>query len=202
MKLTPEDLNELDHRVKEIGKHLGMEFDQEDADRQERDWNYRAILQCIPKRISFSLKDYGQSYADRFVIRGEFPRDKKGQLHNNTYRDKWPEITVAIDRGPEKIAKAIQGRLMPEYERQLATALENIKKSDAYHAGRLQILRSVAEYFGQAMPEEDDKAIYPPTGAHWGIYKIEAGCDSGEVKFELFCSLKKALQIFDILKAD
>ncbi len=205
MSLTAETVKTLDDQVREIGKYLEMEFDQEYADRQERSWNYHAEIKSGNKRISFSvfgldhfppLKNQG-----RFFIRGEFPKDKKGQVHNGGYNVKTPEITVAMDRGAEKIAKAIQGRLMPEYELQLAVALERIEESDAYHEDRLQILKTVAEYFGQPAPKDDDAAIYPPGGHEklgFGIYKIEATSD--ELTFDVSTTIKKALQIFDVLK--
>jgi hypothetical protein len=199
MKFAAEDLSRLDNQVREIGKYLGMDFDQDYVDRQERDWNYSSELKSGPKRISFRASDYKAQ--DRFVIRGEFPKDKKGQIHRAEYNLKWPEITVAIDRGAEKIAKAIKSRLMPEYEKQLPVVLEMIQKSDAYHAGRLQVLQTVADYFGQPRPEEDDKAIYPGPEVSRKIYKIEPGSDGG-VKFDVNTSVEKALTIFDILKQE
>ncbi len=195
MKLTPEALQKLDDQVREIGKHLGMEFDQEYADRQEQIWNYHSEIKSGNKRISFQTGGYKME--DRFSIRGEFLKDKKGQIHHD-YNAEWPKITVAIDRGPDKIAKAIQARLMPEYERQLLFAVEQIKKSDAYHDGRLQVLRAVAEYFGQDVSQDDDKAIYPEMGR--GIYKIEAVSEG--VKFDVSCAVSEALKIFDILKKE
>ncbi len=193
VKLTTEDLQKLDDQVREIGKYLGMEFDQEYVDRQEREWNYWAELKNGNKRISFNTSD--SKIAGRFLIRGEFPKDKRGQTHRD-YNAEWPKITVAMDRGADKIAKAIQSRLLPEYEKQLAVALERIARSDAYHDGRLMALRAVAEYFGQCMPGDDDKAIHPEMGL--GIYKIEATSEG--IKFDVDTSVEKALQIFQILK--
>lgn len=205
MSLTPERLKELDDKVREIAGHLGMEFDQEYAALQEQAWNYHAEIKSGAKRLLFSTLNFNPESAlknnGRFVIRAVFPRDKKGQYQSGGYNVKTPEITVAIDRGPEKIAKAIQSRLLPEYEKQLVIALDHIEKSDAYHAGRMQTLKAVAEYFGQSAPEDDDKAIYPPGGHErlgLGIYKIEA--DSKGVKFSVECGIEKALKIFDILK--
>lgn len=193
MKLTTEDLKKLDDLVRDIGKYLGMEFDEEYINLQERDWNYWAQLKNGNKRISFNAGDY--KAVGRFIIRGEFPRDKRGQIHT-PYNAEWPKITIAIDRGPEKIAKAIQSRLMPDYDRQLVIALEGVKKSDAYHAGRLSVLKTMADYFGQPIPEDDNAAIHPKMGM--GIYKIEAVSEG--VKFEVSCGVKEALKIFEILK--
>ncbi len=193
MKLTPEALQKLDDQVREIGKHLGMDFNEEYTNHTERDWNYWAELKNGNRRISFNT----YQIAGRFLIRGEFPKDKRGQTHHD-YNAEWPKITIATDRGAEKIAKAIQSRLMPEYERQLAGTLESNLKSDAYHDGRLMALRAVAEYFGQCIPGDDDKAIYPEMGL--GIYKIEA-CSEG-LKFEISASVEKSMQIFKILKGD
>ncbi len=195
MSLTPELIEELDNQVKEIAGHLGMEWDQEYADRQEQSWNYHAEIWSGDKRIAFSTSDLTGKV--RFIIRAVFPKDKRGQIRRD-YNRKHPEITVAMDRGPEKIARAIETRLLPEYEEQLAIVLECIEKSDAYHAGRLEILKAVAEYFGQPIPEDDDKAIYPGLELGLGVYKIEVSSDG--VKFDVSTTVEKALQIFEILK--
>ena len=199
MSLTLERIKELDDQVMEIAWHLGMEWDQEYSARQEQSWNYNAEIKSGNKRISFSTRD--TEFHGRFIIRGVFPRDKRGQFQHSYHdHDKRHEITVAMDRGAEKIAHAIQSRLLPEYEKQLLVALERIKKSDAYHAGRLQVLKVVAEYFGHPMPEDDDKAIYPPIeDGLLGIYKIEANFEGG-IKFDVSCTVEKALRIFEILK--
>ncbi len=195
MSLTSEIIKTLDDLVWGIAASLGgrWEFDQEYAAGREGSWNYVAELKNGDKRISFSTGHY--KIDNRFIIRGVFPKDKKGQ-YQTSYNAKNLEITVAIDRGPEKIAHAIQSRLLPEYEAQLVIVLENIKKSDAYHAGRIETLKTIAEYFGQPTPEDDGKAIYPEMGR--GIYKIEA--DSEGVKFEVTCGVPEALRIFEILK--
>jgi len=208
MSLTPETVKTLDDQVREIAGHLEMEFDQEYADRQERNWSYHAEIKSGNKRILFSTLNFNPNSAlknnGRFVIRAVFPMDKKGQIHRN-YNTKHPEITVAMDRGPEKISRAIETRLLPEYEKQLTIALERIEKSNASHANRLQALQTVAKYFGQPVPENDDKAIYPEiiVGVDGnlkglGIYKIEAASEG--VKFDVSCDVQKAIKIFDVLK--
>ncbi len=199
MSLTPETIKTLDDQVREIARHLEMEFDEEYAGRREGNWNYHAEIWKGNKRISFSALDF--TGKTRLAIRAVFPRDKRGQVHNGGYNVKTPEITVAMNRGQEKIARAIETRLLPEYEKQLAVALENIERSKAYHEVRLQPLKAVAEYFGQPVPEDNDKAIYPKligTGRDMGIYKIET-CSEG-VKFDVSCDMQKAIKIFDVLK--
>ena len=197
MRLSPETIKTLDDQVREIGKYLGMKFDQEERDRRD-EWstNYWAGLITGSKKISFQTGDY--KLQGRFLIRPVFPQDKKGQIQSGGYNVKTPEITVAIDRGAEKIARAIETRLLPEYEKQLITVLENIERSDTYHAGRLEVLKAIAEYFGQVAPEDDDKPIYPGMELGLGIYKIEATSDG--IKFDISTTVKKALQVFDILK--
>lgn len=199
MSLTPERIKELNDYVRGIAAHLGWEFDEEYAGHQEQTWSYNVQIKSGDKRISFSTSEFTGKL--RFIIRAVFPKDKRGQLQTGGYNTKHPEISVAIARGPEKIAHAIQSRLLPEYEEQLAVALDHVEKSNAYHAGRMQTLKTVAEYFGQTAPENDDKAIYPPGGHEklgFGIYKIETVSEG--VKFEVSCSIDKALKIFNILK--
>ncbi len=195
MSLSMEQIKTLDNQVREIAGHLGMEWDQEYADRQEQSWNYHAEIWSGDKRIAFSTSDLTGKV--RFIIRAVFPKDKKGQ-YQIQYNAQHPEITVAMDRGPEKIAMAIETRLLPEYEEQLAIALENIKRSDVYHEGRLKVLQTVAEYFGQPAPEDDDKPIYPGMESGLGIYKIEVSSDG--VKFDVSTTVEKSMQIFEILK--
>jgi len=206
MSLLPETIKALNDQVREIAQHLGMEFDREFSKRQEQIWNYHGEINSGNKRIAFSTLKFNPESAlkdnGRFVIRAVFPKDKKGQCQYVGYNVETPKITVAMDRGSKKISRAIKTRLLPEYERQLVIALERIEKSDAYHAGRLQILKTVAEYFGQPAPENDDKAIYPPGGHEklgLGIYKIEV-CSDDQVTFTVTCGVPKALKIFDILK--
>ena len=196
MSLTPETVKTLDDQVREIARYLEMEFDEEYAARREGSWNYHAEIWNGNKRISFSTGQYKQE--GRFQIRAVFPMDKKGQIHRD-YNTKHPEITVAMGRGAEKIARAIETRLLPEYERQLAIALDRIEKSNACYEGRLQTLKTVAEYFGECIPEDDNKPIYlGHLQLGMGIYKIET-CSEG-VKFDISTTIEKALRIFDILK--
>jgi len=202
MSLTPETVKTLDDQVREIARHLEMEFDEEyAAERQEHRWSYHAEIKSDNKRISFATSDYRPELAlkncDRWIIRAVFPKDKRGQIQTGGYNVKTPEITVAMDRGAEKIARAIETRLLPEYEKQLTIALERIEKSDAYHEARLQTIKTVAEYFGQPVPEDDDRAIYPGPG--WGVYKIEA-VGNGEIKFYISAPMAKAISIFEILR--
>lgn len=71
MSITLEQVNGLDDKVREIGKFLGMEFDEEYAQKHERDWAYWGQLKNGNKIISFHTGDF--KIKDRWQIRGEFP---------------------------------------------------------------------------------------------------------------------------------
>lgn len=193
MSNTPEYLRKMDDKVREIGKYLGMEFDEEYAQKHERDYNYWSHLKNGTKGISFHTSDY--KLKDRWQIRAEFPRDDKGRL-NTGYNQKWPEITVAMSKGPEKIAKDIKSRLLPGYEKQLADVIARNESANRYVEGRLTQICKVADFLGMERPDDDSKTLYPPSEK--GVYRIAAYSDNS-VKFEVEVDADRAIEVLKIL---
>ncbi len=200
--LTKEQVVQWDEQVKEIGKSLGMEFDQQEIEKREYGptgglWNYRSQLKNGTKRISFHTGDY--KHKDRWQIHAEFPRDAHGQL-NTAYNTKWPEITVSMTKEAEKIAKDIKSRLLPEYELQLAETIKRNEEADNYRNGRLRAMQTIADFLGVPRPTNDQQAnIYPERGCELvGVYKIEPYSE-GKIKMDVECSPEKAIEILKLL---
>lgn len=194
MSLTKEQIKEWDDKVREIGKFLNMEFDQEYADKQEGSWNYWSQLKNGNKAVSFHVGDY--KFKDRWMIHAVFPRDDKGQL-NTAYNVKCPEMTVSMAKTAEQIAKNIKSRLIPEYERQLAEVLIKIEKSNKHHAGKLAQITRVAQYLGIDPPTDDNRAsIFP--GYEKGVHKIEAYSEK-TVRFDVEASAEDTIKILKSL---
>lgn len=194
MNFTPEQLKEMDGKVQEIGKFLNMDLDEEATRRRERDWNYFAELKNGTKMLSFHTSDY--KLKDRWQIRAEFPRDNKGQLQTG-YNDPWPEITVSMSKTPEKIARDIKSRLLPEYEAQLEKVIVRNETSNKYHAGRLAMMQKIAEFLGMPKPDDDTKSDLFPEYEK-GVHRITA-CSEDKVKFDVEVSPEKAIEILKIL---
>lgn len=191
---TPEYLKEMDDKVREIGKHLGMEFDHEYADKQERNWNYWSQLKNGNKVISFHTGGY--KFIDRWRISVSFPRDARGQAQTG-YNVKCPEINISMGKSSEKVAKDIKSRLLPEYEKQLADVLVRNESSNRYAEGRMRQICEIADFLGQKRPEDDNRlALYPMLGK--GVYKIEPYSQE-HVKFDVECPADKAIEILKIL---
>ncbi len=194
--LTKEQVIQWDDQVQEIGKFLGMEFDEEYAQKHERDWNYWGQVKNGNKVISFHTADF--KLKDRWQIRAEFPRDAKGQIQT-AYNFKWPEITVSMTKEAEKIAKDIKSRLLPEYELQLAETIKRNEAADNYRNGRLRTMQMIADFLGVKSPDDDQGAtIFPERGHEMGVYKIEPYSDN-RVKMDVECSPEKAIEILKLL---
>lgn len=106
----------------------------------------------------------GYGKAGRISITHRRPRDARGQWVE-LWADKGggkvgsPEITVADTKTAEAIAADIARRLLPEAERVEKLARERIDSSNAYHAGRVVLLRAVCEAAGVETPNvgQDDR---------------------------------------------
>ena len=193
MSNTPEYLKVMDDRVREIGKHLGMELDEKEC-AKERYWNYLANLKNGNKVICLSTGQY--KFKDRWHISGSFPRDNKNQSQTE-YNVKLPDITVAMNKTPEKVAKDIKARLLPKYEAQLAKVLVRIESSNKYHADKLACVQKIAGFLNVEVPTDDYRMALFPQGQR-GVYKIEPYSD-GKVKFDVEVDADKAIEILKIL---
>ncbi len=192
--ITKEQIWRWDDQVREIGRHLGMEFDEEYAQKNERNWAYRSHLKNGNKTIAFHSGEY--KFKDRWQIRAEFPRDAKGQTQT-AYNFKRPEITVAMSKPAEKIARDIKSRLLPEYGTALKDVLARIESSNKYSAGRMDQIGRVADFLGMPRPTDDSReTIYP--GGDRGVFSIHPVSDN-RVKFAIEVDASVAIEILKLL---
>ncbi len=192
--ITKEQIKEWDDQVREIGALLGMAFDEDYAEKAERGWAYWSQIKNGNKLISFHTSNY--ELQNRWQIRAEFPRDAKGQTQT-AYNFKWPEITVAMSKPAEKIARDIKSRLLPEYGTALKDVLARIESSNKYSAGRMDQIGRVADFLGIPRPADEARMILYPERQR-GIYRIEASADTA-VKFEVVVNADRAIEILKLL---
>lgn len=106
----------------------------------------------------------GYGKAGRITVTHSRPRDARGQWVE-LWADKGggrlpsPEITVSQTKSAEAIAADIARRLLPDAESVEAKARARIAEGNAYHAGRVALLRAVCDAAGMKAPEvgQDDR---------------------------------------------
>ena len=166
------------------------------ASDEDMRWNKWAHLKG-PDNQEIRVENGDYKTKGRFSFSGCFPRNEKGEyLHYG----KSTSITVAVDTTPERIAKAIQSRLLPEYLIELKKAIEQTEASNRYHRTRHDNLKKIADHLGVELSSWDGGKtdfIYADIPA---IRRIEAyGEDT--VKFEVETTPEMAIKIIDLLKS-
>jgi len=132
--------------------------------------------------------------SDRLVISGSFGDGLS--TYFPIHREK-TEITVAIDKEPEKIAREIKRRLMPVYLKVLKFCMEHKAKDDEYKKKRNRTLRRLAEVIGGDAGMSSDSCVtaYDPmevTAEYRG---------DGEVKLSMRLGVEKAVRVIEVLKS-
>jgi hypothetical protein len=130
--------------------------------------------------------------ADEYDIRGRASFSgslnigKNGQyetVYENGNRVSVPDITVALSRGPEAMAKEINRRLLPEYLRVLALAQAQVVRENERRAKKRAALSKLAGIAGTKMDfekEPDRDRLYLP-GSRSGHLDVHY---DGDVQFE------------------
>lgn len=93
-----------------------------------------------------------QSGTTRVEIDGRFPMDS--HRHGTVEKHR---ITVALDKGPERIAAEIRSRLLPKYEKHLMVVLARNADHEAAIIKRRDLAGELGAILG-VMPVEDDHA--------------------------------------------
>jgi len=115
----------------------------------------------------------------------------------STYGIKAIEITVSPLKEPCKIAKDIQGRLLPIYWAELSKAKEQIRQHNEYEANKKTTIQKIADYLGVEIHENG--SVYTREALK-EVYSIEPyGKDT--VKFTVECSADQAIKVFEALKS-
>jgi hypothetical protein len=129
---------------------------------------------------SDSKKLHLQDYNSRLEINGSFDYGLSQYLPYGDNREK-TEITVAISKTPEQIAKAIISRLLPPYERMLAKCKEGKARDDEYISRRNAVVNQVLNALPgtRTYPHEVNRVYFPAP------YYGNAGCYPDRVHIEI-----------------
>lgn len=123
----------------------------------------------------------------RVEINGIFHHDLSQHLPYNMNREK-TEITVARSKTPEQIARDIERRLMPPYERVLAQTKDRKAKADAYEAKKMRAIDAIRDAMGSGASIKDGDVIrYNPF--------CRARYYGGDIKIEVELPVDKAVEI-------
>lgn len=120
--------------------------------------------------LTLSAVAGGYRNAGRMTISHSRPRTAKGG-----YVDLWgdtskgepsgqiatPSITVSLDKDAEAIARDIARRLLTDAERVEGLARASVARDNAYHDGKLALLRAVSEAAGMADVPRDHYSKEP-----------------------------------------
>lgn len=124
---------------------------------------------------------------NRLEISGSFRNGLNQHLPYSGDREK-TEITVAKSKAPEQIAKDIERRLMPPYERVLAQTKERKAKADAYEAEKMRALETIRDAMGEGASIKDDDVIRYNSFCRAKYY-------GGTIKIEVELPVDKAVEI-------
>ena len=130
------------------------------------------------------------SNADRVEISGYF-----GDLRQFlTYEKEKTTITVGMAKTPERIAKDIEKRLLPAYERMFIKATEGKRVHDEYEKEKRAVLEAVRDAIGgDAHVIQDDRVIsYHP-------FRCDVKISGHEVELRLTLPLVGAIIVLGIL---
>lgn len=111
------------------------------------------------------------------------------------YKREKTEITVSMAKTSERIAKDIEKRLLPVYEKVYAETMEAKKVDDKYKREKAAILKTIQEVIGGDAHIIHDKEVisYKP-------FECDVEYWSGHnVRVKIILSLEKAVEILKIL---
>lgn len=107
-----------------------------------------------------------------------------------------PTISITIARGYDVIAKEINRRLLPEYDRILTLALTQVQKDKEYKDARQANIEALAEAAGVKSPDGKDN-LYVHFGEVYGT--VEVYKDSANVKLNSL-TLAQTRRLLQLLK--
>lgn len=120
------------------------------------------------------LRSNGYQQHGRVAISAAMPRARDGMHWTAFYslREERPKLTITcrMDRGPAAIARDIQRRLLPEYERMLADVRRRIADYDTELSRREDMREFFAQHFGAHIPTDSrDRVTNGRNGGTWQI---------------------------------
>lgn len=162
--------------AREIAKALGKPWKYEE---QTEPYPTHYIANGAEARIALHVP---WSQPDRIAIGGSLNVGKNGQYitlyKQGGEREYVPEITVAVSRGVPKIVEEIKRRLLPEYERILALAIDKRNKDAAYQNRTRENLKTLAKITRTDLGKykDDERTSYSfYTGEYHGEVRVSDG---------------------------
>jgi len=154
-----------------------------------------------PNEATLYLRMTGDTKGDRVEISGGFHigKSKYGNLEFVRPNCGVPnDISVALSRGPDAIAKEIKNRYLPKYLSALTQARDQRDKAEAYTQAKLANLQRLQNLGGDARKiARDAEGGYLSIGEVYG--HIEATDDSA--RLDLRClTIKQAEAVINLLK--
>jgi len=166
----------------------GWELD-EDIDSTSYVW--RGLARSAEGRQLLFRLEWNKN--DRLEISGSWGM---GLYQFLPYNREKTEITVSRKKSPEKIAKEIERRLLPAYERMFAKAVRHKEANDSYEKRKKDALEAIkAAIGGDAHFTSDGNKVYS-----YEPYNCDAEFYTDEVKLELRLPLEKAVRMLKWLK--
>lgn len=188
------ETKEFKENVEAVAKLLNfaVEFNSDDDMKLIK----RAYLTDGHKEIIISNGGYQNQ--GKLRVRAGFPKTEKGET---AYYGEPLEIGVSETRSPDRIARDIERRLMPEYLKALKETIIKIEKINFYNKRQIENLKKLADYFGVEFKTEERNRL-----TIWVYNKIPGlgstieACDGDTVKFSLEVKPEIAIKIFDLMK--
>lgn len=149
-----------------------------------------------PDGLAVHVETITQAGSRRLVLSGAFD----SAIHERAYNEGRHEITVSSERAPARIAAEVKRRLLPDYQRALADAVERKLRSNAERAARDQLVADLAAALGTRVREHlgssNDSYRYIDTGS-WGGLNGEARVTGStrDVKFTLSVPAAAAVEL-------
>jgi len=196
----------MDERLSVIGSEVAALLEggkwQIKPDPDENLWTLSLIGPTSGEALFISL----QSAGPRFEVSGKWPMTNDGRqiwpssLYIDGNRASAPSITVAVERGAQALAAAIESRFLPEYRRLFKLCRELATADNDYRASQKANAERVAAAIGSCVElHPADRAysvIYPKID---GVYRLD--CDSTNVKFDrLSLPVDLAIEVLKLIK--
>jgi hypothetical protein len=115
------------------------------------DYNWGGRLTCHAGQHDEAIIVFSAGYVlrgsscEKMEIRGELPKNAKGESPYIGYGKKMPSINVSTSKTGTQIAKDIERRFLPAYTEILKSAVETVRSQDAYYSKRDAMALQIAQ---------------------------------------------------------
>lgn len=189
----------FEHLVQEVGEHLPGLWE---LNRNPADWNWGAKLTdhetCAILHLN-ARGNYRSEGVTSMTVRGEVPKNARGESPYIGYGKSMTEINVAVSKSPGQIAKEIERRFMPAYMEILKGALDSIASSDTYHDKVNSVAKRIADLAGVPYETKNDGRVLFHHSSHEILTDSNAKVYDNDVTLELSLSHENALDVLRFL---